>query len=229
MPEVVLLAMLLNDIVKLGVLCGWMIGIMESAFKKLQWSTFQAWGATGEESWRPADRRHSVTQKEMRARGRTTKPPSPVKAARSEARLAMTFKTSAYDFDISEIVQATCYAMLVNDAVELSVVSRDIAGDLKSTLKGMPSWRRSSIDEPVQEHWREHIRPPPPLPEDYHGLSPYFNFNVAEASAQDFCILELTQVIFYTVVLNDAVALGVTCVIMANTLASVLVLNPGWR
>ncbi|KAJ8426849.1 hypothetical protein Cgig2_006524 [Carnegiea gigantea] len=38
----VFLAMLLNDAVKLGVLRGWMIGVMESALKELRWSTFQA-------------------------------------------------------------------------------------------------------------------------------------------------------------------------------------------
>jgi len=40
MPQVVFLAILLNDAVKLGVLCGWMIGIMELALKELRWSTF---------------------------------------------------------------------------------------------------------------------------------------------------------------------------------------------
>jgi len=40
--QVVFLAMLLNDAVKLGVLYGWLIGIMESALKELRWSIFQA-------------------------------------------------------------------------------------------------------------------------------------------------------------------------------------------
>jgi len=35
--------MLLNDAGKLGVLRGWIIGIMESPRKELQWSTFQVW------------------------------------------------------------------------------------------------------------------------------------------------------------------------------------------
>jgi len=43
MPQVVFLAMLLNDAVRLGVLRGWMIGIMESTLKELLWSTFRAW------------------------------------------------------------------------------------------------------------------------------------------------------------------------------------------
>ncbi|KAJ8438624.1 hypothetical protein Cgig2_017962 [Carnegiea gigantea] len=146
-----------------------------------------------------------MTWKERRAQGQTTKPPSPVIAARSEARLSMAFRTekdkysrerdsilpfvmafppfhdtvemanyfretfkwhlrgashllrplleyyqdlcpsftlsdtdeAACDFDIPEIVQATFYAMVVKDAVQLSVLSRDLAGNLKSTLKGL--------------------------------------------------------------------------------------------
>ncbi|KAJ8444774.1 hypothetical protein Cgig2_011736 [Carnegiea gigantea] len=43
MPEVVFVMMLLNDAVKLGVLCGWIIGMIKLALKELRWSTFQAW------------------------------------------------------------------------------------------------------------------------------------------------------------------------------------------
>ena len=35
--------MLLNDAVRLSVLRGWMIGVMESALKELPRNTFQAW------------------------------------------------------------------------------------------------------------------------------------------------------------------------------------------
>jgi len=44
---------------------------------------------------------------------------------------------ATHDFNIPEIVQATFYAMLLNDAVELSLVSRDMARSLKSTLEGL--------------------------------------------------------------------------------------------
>ena len=44
---------------------------------------------------------------------------------------------AARDFNIPKIIQATFYAMVVNDAVDLSIVSRDIAGDLRSTLRGL--------------------------------------------------------------------------------------------
>ena len=41
------------------------------------------------------------------------------------------------DFNIPEIVQATFYAIVVNNTVELSVVSRDVVRDLNMTLKGL--------------------------------------------------------------------------------------------
>ena len=37
LPQVVFLAMLLNDVVKLSVLRGWMIRVMESTLKELRW------------------------------------------------------------------------------------------------------------------------------------------------------------------------------------------------
>ena len=43
LPQVVFIAMLLSDAVKLGVLSGWMNLVMESTLKELQWNAFQAW------------------------------------------------------------------------------------------------------------------------------------------------------------------------------------------
>ncbi|KAJ8436130.1 hypothetical protein Cgig2_001157 [Carnegiea gigantea] len=43
LPQVVFMVMLLNDAVKLAVLRGWMIVVMESALKELRWNAFQAW------------------------------------------------------------------------------------------------------------------------------------------------------------------------------------------
>ncbi|KAJ8432401.1 hypothetical protein Cgig2_010003 [Carnegiea gigantea] len=124
LPQVVFLEMLLNDAVKLGILCGWMIEIMESALKELQCSTFQAWVG----SWMPADRRYSATQKRRRARDYWDLCPSFTLPNAEKA---------ARDFNIPEIIQSTFYAMLRNDAVELSLVSRDMIRGLKSTLEGL--------------------------------------------------------------------------------------------
>jgi len=43
----------------------------------------------------------------------------------------------AYDFNIPEMVQATFYVTLLNDAEGLSLVSRDMAKGLKETLEGL--------------------------------------------------------------------------------------------
>ncbi|KAJ8433284.1 hypothetical protein Cgig2_014193 [Carnegiea gigantea] len=65
-------------------------------------------------------------------------------------------------------------------------------------------------------------RPPQQLPENYHGLCPYFDIDKAEESARDFRIPETTPAVFYSMVLNDAVELGVTSRVMADALMSVL-------
>jgi len=46
-------------------------------------------------------------------------------------------KGAALDFGLPEMVHATFYAMLFNDAVALSVMSGFIADDLKSILVGL--------------------------------------------------------------------------------------------
>ncbi|KAJ8420581.1 hypothetical protein Cgig2_010236 [Carnegiea gigantea] len=43
LPQVVFMAMLLNNVVKLGVLSGRMITVMESILTELRWNAFQAW------------------------------------------------------------------------------------------------------------------------------------------------------------------------------------------
>jgi len=59
---------------------------------------------------------------------------------------------AAFNFELPEMVQKTFYAMLLNDAVELDIVSSFMAGDLKLTLEGLrwmcfKSWLcRSSCD-----------------------------------------------------------------------------------
>ncbi|KAJ8434594.1 hypothetical protein Cgig2_025020 [Carnegiea gigantea] len=60
------------------------------------------------------------------------------------------------------------------------------------------------------------------FPDDYRSLFPYFDLKMAKTSTQDFRIPTLTQAIFYAMVLNDVVALRVTCVIIADALTSVL-------
>jgi len=44
---------------------------------------------------------------------------------------------AALDFKLPEMIQVTFYAMLLNDAAELGIVSSPIAVDLKLTLEGL--------------------------------------------------------------------------------------------
>ncbi|KAJ8419411.1 hypothetical protein Cgig2_025508 [Carnegiea gigantea] len=165
----------------------------------------------------------------------------------------------ACDFGIPEIVQATFYTMLLNDAVELSMLSVNKRALLEAqhhqwvlpkeafgpraarrgVQPGAGPWgMEPKIDRPANRtigsraadyvratfmwHLRELVRPPQPLPEDYSDPCPDFNLEVAKASARDSHIPELTQAVFCTVVLNGAVALGVSCVIMDDTLTPIL-------
>ncbi|KAJ8429188.1 hypothetical protein Cgig2_028761 [Carnegiea gigantea] len=87
---------------------------------------------------------------------------------------------AACDFNIPKIVQDTFYAMVVNDAVELSVVSVN---------------KRALLEVQLCQ------RVPPG-----GGLgSAYGQEESSEASAQDCHIPELTQAVFYAMVLNDDV------------------------
>ncbi|KAJ8424704.1 hypothetical protein Cgig2_025453 [Carnegiea gigantea] len=168
--------MLHNDVVKLGVLCGWMIGIMESTLKELWWSTFQAWlgcnrgrilearrqealndledeessGAAALEAWLPCLRveragsgpfcrvagplclgAYGVRDRETSKwhLRRPSHPPRPLPKDYGDLCPSITLSNAeeaAHDFDIPEIVQATFYATVVNDAVELPIVSMDM-------------------------------------------------------------------------------------------------------
>ncbi|KAJ8437497.1 hypothetical protein Cgig2_007474 [Carnegiea gigantea] len=92
LPQVVFLAMLLNDAVNLGVLSGRMIAVMESVLTELQWNGFQPW--TGRNSGRIMEgRRQQETSSdsyEEESSGSDGQTPRPVMIARDEARLVVT-------------------------------------------------------------------------------------------------------------------------------------------
>jgi len=51
--------------------------------------------------------------------------------------------------------------------------------------------------------------PPSPLPKDYQALYPSYELVMAEEASEDYETLELAQVIFYSMLLNEAERLGV--------------------
>ena len=65
------------------------------------------------------------------------------------------------------------------------------------------------VRETFKWHLRGAARSPRPLPENYHKLCPHFNLLVAEEAAQDFRIPEMIQAVFYAMVVNKAIELGV--------------------
>ncbi|KAJ8422319.1 hypothetical protein Cgig2_027688 [Carnegiea gigantea] len=70
---------------------------------------------------------------------------------------------------------------------------------------------------------REFAFPPLLLPYDYKDLCPDFNLAAAEEAAQDFLLPEIPEVVFYAMLLNDAVKIGVLCGGMIDIMESALV------
>ncbi|KAJ8429572.1 hypothetical protein Cgig2_023778 [Carnegiea gigantea] len=112
---------------------------------------------------------------------------------------------AATDFELPEMVQATFYVMLLNEAVELGVVLGFMAEGLKSALAA----------EYVRDHFRWSLRDPMdpgprPLPSNDHGLCPCFDLKVARRYAHDSHIPEMVSVIFYAIIIDDAAKLGLS-------------------
>ncbi|KAJ8424173.1 hypothetical protein Cgig2_003016 [Carnegiea gigantea] len=164
LPQVKFYTMLLNEAARLGMLGRWTVDIMESALTELRWSTFKVWvphnrgkilearhqevassdeeessGSEGAASSPSNDADHVRETFKWHLR-RASRPPRPLLEEYQDLCLSFTLpdtEEAAHDFAIPEIVQGTFYALVVNDAVELSEVSRDMAGALKLTLKGL--------------------------------------------------------------------------------------------
>ncbi|KAJ8423769.1 hypothetical protein Cgig2_023009 [Carnegiea gigantea] len=136
-PQVVFLAMLFNDTVKLGILRGLMIGIMELTLKELRWSTLQEWvgeresecDREGESHFRP----YTMVADYVRATfiwhlREISRPPRPLPENYHSLCPCFDLDTteeSARDFRMSKMTRAASYGMVLNDAVELGVASRD--------------------------------------------------------------------------------------------------------
>ncbi|KAJ8429913.1 hypothetical protein Cgig2_025343 [Carnegiea gigantea] len=167
MPQVMFLAMLLNDTVTLGILCGWLIDVMELPLKELQWSIFQVWArypttnSDQEEEENSSEREKCSTERnstllfimafppfhnieEMANHVRKTFKWHLRRASRSSRLLIEDYQHLCPTFTVPDAEEAACdfdiryfHAVVINDAVELSVVSRDMVEALKLTLKGL--------------------------------------------------------------------------------------------
>ena len=71
--------------------------------------------------------------------------------------------------------------------------------------------------------WRSALRPPRPLLEDFHVLCPCFLLAEAETAAAEFELPEIVQAIFYAMLLNESIKLGVAHEYTAERMKSSLV------
>ncbi|KAJ8427202.1 LOW QUALITY PROTEIN: hypothetical protein Cgig2_011778 [Carnegiea gigantea] len=158
-PQVVFWAMLLNDAVKLGVLRRGMVEIMESTFVELWGNILRARCLVTDSDFffmasplvRPSSKAEVVVRLEgcrlggsaseamdissgLWARYRTLSYAGMQKLPRSLHFDLAVAKEATYD---PKMIQAVFYAMVVNEALELSVLSRDLAKHLKSALEGL--------------------------------------------------------------------------------------------
>ncbi|KAJ8424066.1 hypothetical protein Cgig2_028739 [Carnegiea gigantea] len=74
----------------------------------------------------------------------------------------------------------------------------------------LPFGRRQAGVKPVRRcYWRSATCSPRPLPDDYRNLCLCFTLSDAEGAALDFALPEMVQPTFYTMLLNDAIELGI--------------------
>ncbi|KAJ8451980.1 hypothetical protein Cgig2_016561 [Carnegiea gigantea] len=118
----------------------------------------------------------------------------------------------AADFELPEILQVTFYTMLLNEAVELSVVRGFMADGLKSSLVGLNELCQSRTERSaasVTDHcsggpssfgqsgrkleikWDPSTPGPRSLPSVYHSLCPHFDLGVVTRYAHDSNTLEM--------------------------------------
>ncbi|KAJ8424397.1 hypothetical protein Cgig2_006319 [Carnegiea gigantea] len=158
LPQVIFYAMFLSEAERLGVLHGQTLHKMVSALTELRWSTFESQVETVKkkrEREREKERERVSLARPLLAwhspffttPGKwPTLSGNPLGGTRGVPRARLVhFRTTteiyarraALDFELLEMVQTTFYAMLLNEAVELGVVSGPIAVDLKLPLEDL--------------------------------------------------------------------------------------------
>ncbi|KAJ8423668.1 hypothetical protein Cgig2_009289 [Carnegiea gigantea] len=114
LPQAIFYMMLLNEAEKLGLLHRSRLRSLEVAVTELRWGAFESW------IWLFGDR---VYEAQFRPRS------SSDEGARAEAATA--------ESELPEIFQATFYAMLLNEMLELGVVHEYTTERIKSLLVGL--------------------------------------------------------------------------------------------
>ncbi|KAJ8437188.1 hypothetical protein Cgig2_007538 [Carnegiea gigantea] len=126
---------------------------------------------------------------------------------------------AARDFLLPEIPQVAFCAILLNDAIKLG---RERVPALFYIMV-FPDFLKYRVGiRPLQGNFQGAAHPPRPLPENYHDLCLYFDLAVVEEAARDFRIPEMIQAVFYAMVVNETLELG----ILSRDLAKHLKVSP---
>ncbi|KAJ8424430.1 hypothetical protein Cgig2_010659 [Carnegiea gigantea] len=119
------------------------------------------------------------------------------------------------------------FGYLVTGSTKLDCAQRAIWGRMQEPVIRKRAWNTREMANYMREtficHWRSALRPPRPLPEDFHALCPRFSLAEAEGAAAEFELPEIVQATFYTMLLNEAFELGVAHEYMAESMKSPLV------
>ncbi|KAJ8439392.1 LOW QUALITY PROTEIN: hypothetical protein Cgig2_021806 [Carnegiea gigantea] len=216
LPQVIFYAMLLSKAVRLGVLHGRTLRPMEAALTELRWSAFELWvwisdgvplncgcGCTGIRSLKPGSKQRL---NQRRAQGSENK-----KRARRRSRWVRTRPLRGQ----LPLRMMTSRRKLRNARHTPSLIM---------TFPPLHDTREMAnyVRESFIWCWRRVTRPPCPFPEDHHLLCPSFSLAEAERAAADFDLPEMAQVIFYAMLLNEAVDLAVVHGFAAESLRSAM-------
>ncbi|KAJ8420923.1 hypothetical protein Cgig2_018954 [Carnegiea gigantea] len=170
---------------------------MESALIELRLSTFEVW------LWKNGDRvLEARFQEEVKQKEESSDAEGPVSASDDDKHGWMR-QPPWWDSTASSGERA-----MAREPVPLipDLVIQLIASLLRCTEMAV-KYVRGTFRWPLRE--ASALRPNP-LPADYHDLCPSFNLGVATQYAQNSNIPVMVQAIFYAMVVNDAVELGVT-------------------
>ncbi|KAJ8444585.1 hypothetical protein Cgig2_013864 [Carnegiea gigantea] len=152
-------------------------------------------------------------------------PPSPLledfQALCSSFELAVAEEAAEY-YELLELPLMIFYAMLLNEAERLGGLVRTSASALESALielcwSAFESWA-----------WLSASRPPRPLLEDFQALCSCFLLFKAEGTVAGFELPEIVQATFYTMLLNEAVEMGVAHDFTTESMKSSLIAQLQW-
>ncbi|KAJ8419666.1 hypothetical protein Cgig2_033948 [Carnegiea gigantea] len=216
--------------------------VMESALTELRWSTSESWvWLNGDRIFEARTLLQGGKLWETAQSALSVMAFPPLRDTREMANFDLCSRfviseaeQAACNFELPKMVDATFYAMF-NDTVRLGLMGGFMAASLKVPMEGREAEGLERVEmnlfpnfasteqaaEYVRDNFRWSLRDPSalgprPLPLDYHGLCPHFDLGVATRYAHDSNILEMARVIFYAMVIDDAVKLGLSCRLTMN-------------